>query len=314
MSNAACTNPICAQFRIQHKNVTIKRLELEKELELMRRAQSNQFNQAVAQRAVTPVRDAVTRETGLMMPNGEVMTPEKIKKQMEIAAKCMESLQMSEKLNRQLAEENKNLKLTNERSYNEIRRLEKALNWFEKSRKYDTFTDEKHKETLKINEQMADELDELEHKMHILEEENAALRRNNHRSLVTAERTFIEDDEDMTSISSYITSDGRIPSKCPCDPERCMEWYETNVVQGENQVQAFTEHMRTTHKVSFTVSSSAATSDMYTTQCAHCKQVVKGAKQTHETTCSHRKTIKIPKKKHRRLEDEPCEWEATPMT
>ena len=254
MSNAACTNPICAQFRIQHKNVTIKRLELEKELELMRRAQSNQFNQAVAQRAVTPIRDAVTREAGLMMPNGEVMTPEKIRKQMEIAAKCMESLQMSEKLNRQLSEENKNLKQTNERSYNEIRRLEKALNWFEKSRKYETFTDEKHKETLKINERMADELDELEIKMHLLEEENAALKRNNRRALITAERTSIEDDDDATSITSYITSDGRIPSKCPCDPERCMERYETHVVQSESQVQAFTEHMRTTHKVSSTAS------------------------------------------------------------
>ena len=203
MSNAACTNPICAQFRIQHKNVTIKRLELEKELELMRRAQSNQFNQAVAQRAVTPIRDAVTREAGLMMPNGEVMTPEKIRKQMEIAAKCMESLQMSEKLNRQLAEENKNLKQTNERSYNEIRRLEKALNWFEKSRKYETFTDEKHKETLKINEQMADELDELEIKMHLLEEENAALKRNNRRALITAERTSIEDDDDATNDDAH---------------------------------------------------------------------------------------------------------------
>ena len=249
MSNAACANPICVQFRVQHKNVTIKRLELEKELELMRRAQSNQYNQAVAQRAVTPIRDAVTREAGLMMPNGEVMTPDKIKKKIEIATKCMESLQMSEKLNRQLTEENKMLKQANEHSYNEIRRLEKALNWFEKSRRYDTFTDEKHKETLKLNEQMADELEALEKRVHSLEEENAALRRNSRRVLATAERTSIEDDDDATSIASYITSDGRIPSKCPCDPELCSERYEAHVIQSENKVHAFTEHMRTMHKV-----------------------------------------------------------------
>ena len=249
MSNAACANPICVQFRVQHKNVTIKRLELEKELELMRRAQSNQYNQAVAQRAVTPIRDAVTREAGLMMPNGEVMTPDKIKKKIEIATKCMESLQMSEKLNRQLTEENKMLKQANEHSYNEIRRLEKALNWFEKSRRYDTFTDEKHKETLKLNEQMADELEALEQRVHSLEEENAALRRNSRRVLATAERTSIEDDDDATSITSYITSDGRIPSKCPCDPELCSERYEAHVIQSENKVHAFTEHMRTMHKV-----------------------------------------------------------------
>jgi len=249
MSNAACANPICVQFRVQHKNVTIKRLELEKELELMRRAQSNQYNQAVAQRAVTPIRDAVTREAGLMMPNGEVMTPDKIKKKIEIATKCMESLQMSEKLNRQLTEENKMLKQANEHSYNEIRRLEKALNWFEKSRRYDTFTDEKHKETLKLNEQMADELEALEQRVHSLEEENAALRRNSRRVLATAERTSIEDDDDATSIASYITSDGRIPSKCPCDPELCSERYEAHVIQSENKVHAFTEHMRTMHKV-----------------------------------------------------------------
>jgi hypothetical protein len=45
--STACNNPICAQFRIQHKNITLKRLELEKEIDQMRRAQSSQYNQAV---------------------------------------------------------------------------------------------------------------------------------------------------------------------------------------------------------------------------------------------------------------------------
>ena len=250
MESTACTNPICAQFRIQHKNITLKRIELEKELDQMRRAQSNEFNQSVAQRSVTAVRDATTGEMGLMMHNGEVMTPEKISKRMEIAAKCMETLQASEKHNRILSDENKTLKQSNELTYNEMRRLENVLAGFERTRRFDHFSDDKHKEAVEMNERLATELERTERKLHSLQEDNIILKQQHHRHTATASRTNIADDEDSSCIASYITSDGRIPRTCPCDPVGCEERYEAQVVGSESPTEAFTIHMSKVHKVS----------------------------------------------------------------
>lgn len=249
--STACNNPICAQFRIQHKNITLKRLELEKEIDQMRRAQSSQYNQAVEMRSVTPVRDAVTGEMGLMMRNGEVMTPDKIAKRMEIAAKCLETLQASEKHNRQLVEENKYLKQTNETTFNEMRRLERALAGFERTRRFEPFTQEQHKITLELNEQMATDLERLEREMHALQEENAILKQHSRRQTTCAPRTNIEDSdgEEHTSITSYISSDGSIPTKCPCDAIGCEERYDTQVIGSESPTEAFVLHMSRVHKV-----------------------------------------------------------------
>jgi len=244
---ASCTNPICAQFRIQHKNITLKRLELEKELEQIRRIHSNEFNQAVEKRSVTPVRDAATGEMGLMMRNGEVITPDKIAKRMEIAATCMATLQASEKQNRQLVEENRLLKQTNEATYNEMRRLERLLSGFEQTRRFQPFTEELHKQTLERNEQLAAELDRMERAMHALQEELAALRQQSHRQSICAPRIF--DEEEEHSIASYITSDGRIPTQCPCDALGCREHYDTQVIGNESPTEAFVLHMSRTHKV-----------------------------------------------------------------
>ena len=244
----ACTNPICAQFRIQHKNITLKRLELEKELDQMRRAQSGQFNKAVEQRSVTPVRDAATGEMGLMMRNGEVMTPDKITKRMEIATACMETLQASEKHNRQLVEENKLLKQTNEATYNEMRRLERLLTGFEQTRRFQPFTEELHAKTLERNEQLAAELDRMERTMHALQEELAALKQLHHRQSICAPRTNVEEG-DESSIISYIASDGRIPVQCPCDAQGCREQYDTQVIGNESPTEAFVLHMSRVHKV-----------------------------------------------------------------
>ena len=246
--HSACTNPVCVQFRIQHKNVTLKRLELEKEIDQMRRAQSNQFNQAVEDRSVTQVRDASSGEMGLMMKNGEVMTPQKVAMRMEIAAKCMESLQTSEKHNRQLVEENRILKQNQELTYNEMRRLERILNGFEKTRRYEVFTDEHHRSTLEQNEKMACDIDKMEHRLHVLQEENEIMKQTLQRkTIATAARVMI--DEDSTDISSFVTSDGRIPPTCPCDETGCASIYEFEIIRHSNPTMAFTAHMTKAHKV-----------------------------------------------------------------
>ena len=250
-SSAACTNEICVQFRVQHRNMTLKRIELEKELNLLRRAQSNEFNQAVVQRTSTPMKDSVTGDMGLLMKNGEVMTPEKLQKRMEISTKCMESLQASEKHNRQLAEENRRLKDANERMHVEMSRLEKALNGFEKTRRYDTFTEEKHRETLALNAQMADELEALERRMHAMEEEHLLLSRQCRRAAAIADRLEIggEDEEETTTIATHITADGRVPSKCPCNPEGCRDVYEASVLDASKPADAFADHVLKNHQV-----------------------------------------------------------------
>jgi hypothetical protein len=248
-TSSACNNPICAQFRIQHKNMTLKRLELEKELDQMRRAQSNQFHQAREARTTTPLRDTATGEMGLLMRNGEVMTPDKVAKRMEIAAKCMETLQASEKHNRQLSEENKHLKQNNETVYNEMRRLERILSGFERARRFDHFTDELQRKTVERNEKLADEVEQLERTVHALQEENAVLKQHHKRQSVCASRARVDDADENDSIVSYITSDGRIPHECPCDAQGCEERYETQVIGSESPTEAFVLHMSRNHKV-----------------------------------------------------------------
>ena len=248
---SSCSNPICAQFRIQHKNMTLKRLELEKELDRMRRAQLSEYHGAIEARTTTPMRDTATGEMGLLMRNGEVMTPEKITRRMEIAAKCLETLQTSETHNRKLSEENKTLKQSNEMVYSEMRRLERLLSGFERARKFDHFTDDLQRQTVERNEQLAAEVERLERTVHTLQEENAVLKQQHRRQSVCAPRARVEDDDEGGggSIVSYITSDGRVPPSCPCDAEGCEERYETQVIGSESPTEAFVIHMSKMHKV-----------------------------------------------------------------
>ena len=156
-----CTNPICAQYRMQHKNMTTRNIQLEKDTEEVR---ALHFNRTVAHSAVQQIRDMQTGAMGLLI-NGEVMNPDKVMKKMEIAAKCTSTLSAVEKINRSLMEENRVLQANYERTYAEMRRLQEVSAGFERPRRFKVFTDEKHRETLKLNEQLADELEKMERKV-----------------------------------------------------------------------------------------------------------------------------------------------------
>lgn len=239
---AACTNPICAQFRIQHKNMTLRKLELEKELARFQRVHVNEFNQRVADNAVTPVRDASTGDMGLMMPNGEVMTQEKIARRIEIATTCMNSLQASERHNRQLAEENRVLKQNHDRAYAEMRRLEGILAGFDKPRRFE-YTEDRHRETLELNERLAEQIEGMERRLHSLEEDNAVLLRNRRRASAVAARACPQGE---ARLADYITADGRVPPACPCTG--CTQ-YEAQVLLDPDPAAAFARHMSKTHQV-----------------------------------------------------------------
>lgn len=171
---------MCAEYRIQHRNVTIQKLEAEKELQQLRRMQASELSSAVAQRNVTPIRDPVTGMNGLIV-RGEMMTADKIMLKMDMATKYQETLHSIEKINAKLSEDNSALRRANDAAQAEIRRLEQVLGRFEKTRRHDTFTAEAHKATLELNHQLADQIERLERENHVLTEENEVLLRSQQR-------------------------------------------------------------------------------------------------------------------------------------
>ena len=184
-----CTNFTCEQYRAQHKKLMAKILELEKELEQHRITEIREYNKTVARSAAAPVRDVATNEMGLMMPNGEVMTPSKIQTKMQIAAKCTETLCAVEKVNRDLSEDNKMLKIAHEKAFMEMRRLENLLAGFERTRRFDTFSSAQH-------------------------EENRALKRRTHGFNTPSplgRRILLDDEDDNATPSS--TSSVKVPKK-----------------------------------------------------------------------------------------------------
>ena len=80
----SCPNPACEQYRIQHRNITEKSIRLENELRALQRSQDAHMDAVQARQSTALYRDAATGDMGLMMPNGEVMTREKVKHSLDL--------------------------------------------------------------------------------------------------------------------------------------------------------------------------------------------------------------------------------------
>jgi hypothetical protein len=172
-----CTNRLCAQFRLQHRNMTLKRNELEKELEAMRRKHDTIYNQVVTRGEASMMREAATGEGGVRLPNGEVMTAEKYIAKTKMMNQCRESLQASEKKARLLTDENTHLKHEKDSLYTTMRKYENMLQGFERSRQFEVFTDDAHRATLEENAKLVEHIDRMRRVERETREENAALRR-----------------------------------------------------------------------------------------------------------------------------------------
>ena len=172
-----CTNRLCTQYRLQHRNMTQKRNELEKELEAMRKKHDALYNQVVTRGEASMMREAATGEDGVRLPNGEVMTAEKYMAKTRMMNQCRESLQLSEKKAKALAEENARLKQERDSLYASMRRYENMLHGFEKTRHFEVFSDEKHRETLEQNASLVEYCEQLRRNEREMNEEIAALRR-----------------------------------------------------------------------------------------------------------------------------------------
>lgn len=120
---------------------------------------------------------AITDETGMRLPNGELMTVEKFMTRTAMMNQCRESLQVSEKRARQFGEENVKLKIERDSLYAKMRKFEDMLQGFERARHYDVFTDENHRKTLEDNAMLIEENEQLSSNERELKEENRILRR-----------------------------------------------------------------------------------------------------------------------------------------
>ena len=172
-----CENKLCAQFRMQHRLITQKRNELEKELDHARKQHAILFNQVVTRGEQTIMREAATGEAGVRLPNGEIMTPEKFMSRTKMMNQCRDSLQVSEKRARQFAEENTRLKQERDSIYATMRKYEDMLHGFDRARHYDVFSDELHRQTVKENHRLVDQVERLRRSERETKEENRVLRR-----------------------------------------------------------------------------------------------------------------------------------------
>ena len=176
-SHHTCPNPLCTQYRLQHRLMTQKHNAAQKELEQARKQHTMLYNQVVTRGEHSMVREAATGESSIRLPNGEEMTPEKFMMRTRMMNQCRESLQASEKRAKQLGEDNARLKVEGDKLYTRMRAYEEQLNGFERARHYDVFTDELHRATLAENGRLVDDVERLSRSERELKEENTLLRR-----------------------------------------------------------------------------------------------------------------------------------------
>lgn len=117
-----CSNRTCIEFRIQHRNATIRKLELERELNAIRLKYDMLFDQVTTQGVAATARAAAMGEEAFRLPNGELMTAEKFMERTQMLNQTRASLERSDAKLRKLLEENAQLKKEKELAINEARR------------------------------------------------------------------------------------------------------------------------------------------------------------------------------------------------
>lgn len=117
-----CSNRTCIEFRIQHRNATLKKLELERDLAAVRLKYDMLFDQVTTQGAAATARAAELGEEAFRLPNGELMSAEKFMERTQMLKQTRATLEQSEARQRKILEENASLKKEKELAVNEARR------------------------------------------------------------------------------------------------------------------------------------------------------------------------------------------------
>ena len=117
-----CSNRTCIEFRIQHRNATIRNLELERELSAVRVRYDMLFNQVTTQGAAATARAAATGEEAFRLPNGELMTAEKFMERTRMLAQTRASMEKADLRMRKILDDHAALKKEKEAAQLEARR------------------------------------------------------------------------------------------------------------------------------------------------------------------------------------------------
>lgn len=186
-----CSSRTCIEYRIQHRNVTMKNLEMEREIKSIRLKHGLLLGQVTTQGVAATARAAAMGEEAFRLPNGELMTAEKYTERTSILNQTRVALERSETKLRKMLEDNATLTKQKEYDSNEIRRcvlfllldllfvsliiiiimlivvykknsLEKLLSQFEGSRRFEIFSSEMHKETIEENSRHVDKIESLQ--------------------------------------------------------------------------------------------------------------------------------------------------------
>ena len=173
-----CSNRNCIEYRIQHRNATVKKLELERELAAIRLKYDMLYNQVSTQGAVATARVAMMGEEAFRLPNGELMTADRFMERTRMLTQTRASLERNELHLNKTLDETKAIRAEKEAAVNECRRLEILLTRFEQSRRYEVFTNDAHRDTLVENSRLVDLVDQLHKKMGEAQEEITILKRH----------------------------------------------------------------------------------------------------------------------------------------
>lgn len=117
-----CSNRTCIEYRIQHRNSTLRNLELERDLSAIRVRYDMLFSQVTTQGAAATARAAATGEEAFRLPNGELMTAEKFMERTRMLSQTRASMEMAEVRNRKVLDELAEMKKGKEAAQVEARR------------------------------------------------------------------------------------------------------------------------------------------------------------------------------------------------
>ena len=223
---------MCIEYRIQHRNATVKKLELERELTAVRLRYDMLYNQVTTQGAAATARAAETGEDAFRLPNGELMTADKFMERTRMLTQTRTSLDRSEANLTKTLDEMKTIRAEKETAVNECRRFESLLTRFEQSRRYDVFTNDTYRETTEENSRLVDRVDLLEKKLGEANEEIAILKRRS------------QDSPDVKMTSAFLDRNGKVPGVCPVGG--CSNYDSVQCV-----LKNFQNHMNNTHRVRF---------------------------------------------------------------
>jgi hypothetical protein len=242
-----CTNRTCIEFRIQHRNATLKKLELERDLTATRLKYDMLFEQITTQGVAATARAAAIGEEAFRLPNGELMTAEKFLERTQMLTQTRASLERSDAKLRKVIEENAQIKREKESAVNESRRLEILLSRFEQSRRYEVFTSDMHRETLEENSRLVDLNEKMQKQLSELQEEVMILKARRGPVIHSDDSSSSPGMGGIRVTSAYIGSDGRIPALCPVGG--CTHY--DSVHRGQDVMKNFQNHMNNTHRVSY---------------------------------------------------------------